>query len=109
MLKCSGVTINPYYNIMKKVILGVYCTAHFDVVAEVPSDLEVFKLKKNDLTQLIQNGTIKFPNELHQELITGFDVADEFPFPYDASVYCGSFRLSKFDYLIDNNTITKIK
>lgn len=87
---------------MKQVTLGVYCVAHLDLPIMVSNDLDITKLNKNQLNQLITNGKIKFTNDSHQDLMSGFDVDESVEECFEASTYCGSFKLSKINYIMDD-------
>jgi hypothetical protein len=87
---------------MKQVTLGVYCVAHLDLPIMVSNDLDITKLDKNQLNDLISNGKIKFANDSHQNLMNGFDVDESAAECFESSVYCGSFKLSKINYIMDD-------
>ena len=94
---------------MKQVSLGVYCVAHLDLPIMVSNDLDITKLNKNQLNDLILNGKIKFANDSHQELMLDYDSGDSAIDILETSICCGSFRLSKIEYLLHNDITTKIK
>ena len=95
---------------MKQVSLGVYCVAHLDLPIMVSNDLDITKLNKNQLNDLILNGEVKFANDSHKDLMNGFDVNEDADECFESSVYCGSLQLSKINYIMDDiNVINFLK
>ena len=94
---------------MKQVILGVYCNAHFDLPALVSNELDITTLTKSRLNELISNGKVKFLDETTQDLMNGDNLDDEAIQLFETSNGCGSFRLSKINYLLDDEQTNFLK
>jgi|688.fasta_scaffold508498_3 hypothetical protein len=94
---------------MKKVILGVYCNAHFDLPAVVSNELDITTLTKSRLNDLILNGKIKFLDETTQDLMNGMDLNESGAELFESSFCCGSFNLSKINYIMENLDVNLLK
>ncbi len=94
---------------MKQVTLGVYCNVHFDLPVMVSNELDITTLTKSRLKQLITDGKIKFHDETHQDLIDGMNLEDLGGELFETSLGCGSFNLSKVDYIMENLNVNYLK
>jgi hypothetical protein len=94
---------------MKQVTLGVYCNAHFDFPVMVPDDLDISKMTKGSVNSLIALGKITFKDETTKDLMDGMDVHESAVELFETSNGCGSFRLSKINYLLDDEQTNFLK
>ena len=94
---------------MKQVTLGVYCNTHFDFPVMVPDNLDISNLTKGRVNELISTGKITFKDETTQDLMNGMDVHESGVELFETSNGCGSFRLSKINYLLDDEQTNFLK